>query len=754
MKRVFLLFIAVMILVLPLVPSVTVNAAADVVDDCSDIGAVFEKSGTWNIFTPHPDAGRNVYGKQTADVMSLTYRFENLANMTVKMYGAAPTATGVDYMPPLYRLSDTVFGAKIYISSDNSDWKEISFNAVKGEETGHDVSNTFYEWILTPKKNFPAGTAYIKIALGNNPAWALFFGGITLTETPGSYPASLFDFEDKCEDWSMVFDKTANWKPATFDAEVQRDCFGKTNGLTGSLTYRFPDAKNGELYFYAAYNNSLSQDTVWPSFVYGVNPDVFGAKIYASPDNTDSSWALIPYDEVKGAAAGTSGVNTWYKWTVTPQSDFPAGTEYIKIVMNNDASWSMHFGGIGLDAYEGGGDPPPPSLYDLEDNCQDFSKTFSVSSNMVCFAPDSEVKKNVFGKTRGVIPAELGTIVYELEDIKNYALTFYCAHRNSDGTDWAWPSFVYPPDDPTVFGVRLFASADNVNFEPVDYYQAKGEAAGTSDNGENTWYNWQVTPKANLGKGYKYLKIEIGTDAPWTLYFGGIKATAYKPGEDSNEDELAPSPITDTKDPNAQFIKDNCTDYSKVHSKTAGWETKPGNELGNPWTPHPEIGKNCFGKNTATSESLVYNLNQMQSFDIRFYCANNGDQDLAWPTFVYPPDDPKVFGAKLYTSADGNTWKQISYNEAKLGKAGGSGGTSWYEWRVTKASAFSANYLKIEVGTDATWTMFVGAVNLYKALNPDTGDSGNNGLLTAVFASACVMCFVFGLKASRKERAM
>ena len=164
-------------------------------------------------------------------------------------------------------------------------------------------------------------------------------------------------------------------------------------------------------------------------------------------------------------------------------------------------------------------------------------------------------------------------------------------------------------------------------------------------------------------------------------------------------------------------LVDDMKDFSKVSSKSENWESTPDNPTGNRFTPHPELGVNVFGKKKAVTEYLVYNLKDMTSYEMYFYCVNQNGEDLIKPSHAYPPDNPTIFGVKIYISEDGQDWTRVEFKETKGEKQGESSTNkriTWYKWTVTPTAPLVSkpDYIKIEHCADSTWSMFVGGVKL------------------------------------------
>lgn len=303
------------------VPSVFAAGGTQVVDTCDDFSKVFEKSNSWVIEDAKADSFAGDAGafmrNDATETKYLTYNLPRVESAEIQYY---------------YYFMDTSAAVKIKGSSDNAVWQEIT--TTKGTATTLSGS---WKSVNIKTTSIPEGTKYIRIEIdstANNQNWC-GIGKVTLVQGESNYVNTPIPevgeytiTEDDCVDFSMVYEKSANWR-----CETTADKFGETGRILKS-------ADNADEYLIYKVSAAEKIDI---SINYSMKTDPFEfITVEASSDG-------VAYTEVEipgGAPAGIGGGN-WS--TYTAQVTLPEGTEYIKISLlktNYTAPWVVNFSKI------------------------------------------------------------------------------------------------------------------------------------------------------------------------------------------------------------------------------------------------------------------------------------------------------------------------------------------------------------------------------------------------------------------------
>ncbi|CAH8768573.1 glycoside hydrolase family 30 protein [Paenibacillus dendritiformis] len=122
---------------------------------------------------------------------------------------------------------------------------------------------------------------------------------------------------DDLDDWSNTFSHTDGLtldssNPSYFDGDRSR--VKRTSGTTESFIYELPNI--------TSFIASLYQFSVWD-----------GIAFYTSTDN--QSWTPVVHVSTPGVYKGSK----WYRKVYTPQTELPAGTNYLKVELSGSDSW-------------------------------------------------------------------------------------------------------------------------------------------------------------------------------------------------------------------------------------------------------------------------------------------------------------------------------------------------------------------------------------------------------------------------------
>ena len=176
--------------------------------------------------------------------------------------------------------------------------------------------------------------------------------------------------------------------------------------------------------------------------------------------------------------------------------------------------------------------PTSAARVELADDCTSYSKVFEKTGAdgrgvWECnadgtnrFNPHPQLNKPVFGKK----DAYRGRLVYKQDGITSFEIVTYCAEGEQDGARkmYVWPSFQYPPDNPTVFGLVVEVSNDNKTWVQVEYTEKEGSAITQINSDKVRWITYTVKSKP-MSASYKYIRISNAYDVPWAFFIGGVK---------------------------------------------------------------------------------------------------------------------------------------------------------------------------------------------------------------------------------------
>jgi hypothetical protein len=245
--------------------------------------------------------------------------------------------------------------------------------------------------------------------------------------------------------------------------------------------------------------------------------------------------------------------------------------------------------------------------------------------------------------------------------------------------------------------IRVYESADAGIWSIVELNATVPEQA--ANNGY--WYRTEVSAKAALLGGTKYIKIEILKDY-WVTQLGFIKLAIGDSG-------YVPQPPVADED----FINDEFADFTKIYEKSSDWILGGSVEEFN--------DASTLNPNSASSQYISYYSDKgIKNFSLTIFGGDGGNGSLT---------------VKISTSADNVYWTEIptSHTPAETDNTN----DYWVKTAITPAIIGSGTkYLKIEVPA-VGWKTQLGCIEI------DLGDSGeamlyNSALLKEVTASSGV----------------
>ena len=751
-----------------------INTNADapdfLVDALADASKIHSQTADIELWPAHPFyGGIPALTKKAVTPQSIVYNVKNISNFEIIAYACNAS--------PSYEYSDTIFRLKMELSADNSSWAKYSYEETK-DGTMNDTNappNEFGKYTLTPDAAIAAGMNYMRLTLGSDVTWDTFINHVKINESavplnkyninvsytkedgtaigtaPAPYiftegdPDKVFtaatiqsyivtgyklnggnlvsgasftasgitsdqnivfvykedtslppvaddEIRDKNDDYSKVQSKTDQWETEPGNPHANKESlrphpelgvnvFGTVTTNIGNLQniiYRLDGVKNLAMQtynYYAKSGNVITEhigDALPAEEGDGVsgNPievnsgyGTYGVKVYTSANGTNwtefedlEATRGINHDSPTNAEAG------WSDWTIRNKSEFPAGTNYIKLEKNINGGYFLFYGNIVL----------AKGAATLEDAVYHNITVNYVDTSGAVIASQSTV--NVIDK---------GSITVKAAPVNGYV-----------------------------------AKSLKVN----------GGAAQT-------------------GTEYTFSNVS----SPQTIDF---VYEVYVPA------------VTD------KTIYDDCSDYSKVYEKTAGWEVREDN-VGNPFGNagievkyHPELKVKLFARKSGDAgsvESLTYNLEGLKRFNMKAFIAYDLEKKENLVEPLTDIEDNKTFGIKVWVSSDNKTWKQVTYT-ASRGKSIAKDSTNfnpitgepmpkyeWYEWNLSSTSIPAGmNFIRFDNGYPVGWVQFFGPITISTEAT-GTGDASTAlpGIILVLVSGAVVI--LFGRKRSKEE---
>ena len=356
---------------------------------------------------------------------------------------------------------------KMYVSSDGSDWTEISYLlSNKAYRLG-----SWHRRIFTNSNRLPDGTNYLKFVVlkGTDKNYTPQVSNVKLWLENSRYHKLTDDLADS----SFVH----SFSPGGWNWDIlprnPDDWDGDSTLLNRDMTdeqfiiYNMPDIGYFDLITY--FNNNY----YLPAKI----------RFYISGDGNNYSEVLT--NNI------SKGLNSGYgRYIFRPRKVFPAGTNFLKIVVEEGLGSRGSFWLSSLSLYY---DYQHSGYQNLTDPCQDFTNVISKSDG---WTVDIQSMNNATELTFGRFHKKSDSdqyLVYQFDNPNNFKVTSYWHYENySPGT------------------FAFYSSPDNSTFTeiPSEYKFVAQTAA------ENPRWNKIIySPAADIPEGTKYIKI-VSKDIP------------------------------------------------------------------------------------------------------------------------------------------------------------------------------------------------------------------------------------------------
>lgn len=309
--------------------SVSITYAPAVSDNLDDWSKSYSHSANWRFDTGNTayvggDTSRAV--RTTTEPGNIVYNYSSVTYFSAKVY--------------YHGSMDVGRCINAYTSPDNIAFTPLAVRNGTPTATG----GSWFGTDITPSAEIPSGTNYLKIEFTDtSAAWATQLSRITITyggpqpmptpaptSTPTPTPppdSSWVTVTDNLNFWDgkYIYARSMHWTFDTsnkydFDKDTSRAA--RTSNTPEYLIYRFTSAA----YFTAK---------VYTKDAAHVSGNV---EVYTSPDASDASWLKLEIRNDTPAATRDG----WYVTNFTPLAfeSIPLGTNYVKIVLKDDASIS------------------------------------------------------------------------------------------------------------------------------------------------------------------------------------------------------------------------------------------------------------------------------------------------------------------------------------------------------------------------------------------------------------------------------
>jgi hypothetical protein len=469
-------------------PTVTLT---DSLDNWSNTLSHTSNMSLANIGTDASDGDKSVAQRKDAKAGSFIYEIKDIKSVNVKIYfnDAASDSNNI----------------KLYGSSTNGKYKELKVSKDKSKE-----SKGFWYRVNYSVSSMPANTNYLKVELPVNSKgyYTPVISEVKITSVkqknlPDLKPgANEITMTDTLDNWKKTYSHTANWILENIgkeSSEGDASAAQRKTNTTESFIYNIQDIKSAAVKIY--FNDSDS--------------DSNNLKIYAGTTNGK-------YTEVKATKDKPFGLKGyWYRVNYTVKS-FPANTHFLKIELpkNSKGYYTPVISSVKITSLkpkvvqkptdkpvekpvEKPAETTPPTSAGITDSLDDWSKTFSHTTNLSLTnvgAEATEGDTSVIQRTSNTAES----LVYNLKDMKSANIKIYFNDGSSDSNNF-----------------KVYASATDGDYQEVKAVQ------DTPLEIKGSWFrvNYSVN---NLPAGTNYLKIEMpgNTKGNWTPVISEVKVNA------------------------------------------------------------------------------------------------------------------------------------------------------------------------------------------------------------------------------------
>jgi len=742
-----------------------IKSVPSIKDDNSNFDKVHSKSDQWENFAPHIEIGENVFGTKDETLQYLVYNLDGAKNLTMTTYNRD------GFIGDPLEVTGTAYALKVYTSPDGTAWTEFtSLSATKGDDF-----SGWNAWTVTNDDEFPDGTAYVKLERNiENLSWLLFYGKITIAagevvEEPVVYFDITVGYEDEsgAAVGTAPAPKTVEKGSAVTIAAGAIDgyvCVGyKLDGgalVAGEASYAFTDIAGDHaiVFVYEVYVPDAAEDDINDD-----NSD------YTKVHSKSSKWETAdgnPYaNKPLLNPHGQLGVNVF--GTAGATLDVP---EYLVYKLDNVKNLVMTTYSYYLGSSEFIGDAA--------------EGTGTNSGNPL------EVNSGYGTYGLKVYTSADGTNWTEFTDLTATKGIKHVAPSNPDEgwTDWTISTNTDFPDETGYVKLEKLVDGGWTMFYG-DINLTKGEAVIEEKVYHDITVKYVDKDGKELAESTISKVLDNGGAVVAAKTIDGYTAKSYKVnnGEAKDGAEYTFANVTEAQTITFVYevfvpqvvektIEDDCFDFSKVFSKTGGWEVRADN-IGNPFGGagievqyHPELKRMLFARksgNAGTVESLTYNLEGLRQFNLKAFIAYDLEkkEDMVQPETEI--EDNGVFGIKVWVSPDNVNWTQVTYT-AKKGASIAKDTTNfnpitgepmpkyeWFEWDISAGVAEGMNYIRFDNGYPVGWVQFFGPISISNVAStaPITPPTGVENAVAPVLAILCAsgVAMIAGRKRSKKE---
>lgn len=282
------------------------------------------------------------------------------------------------------------------------------------------------------------------------------------------------DFVDHLNDASKLYSVSANTtfdnsNPQLFEGDPVR--LTRTDGTKATLVYKKDQIKAYEIKAYL------------------FDADVTKIKVYGSSNGT--SWT--PISSNYGTLVETS--NGWKTSLISSAANLPVNINYIKIELEDPNSWGTQIGKVTLKF----DDDNQPSIQAINDDLNDASKLFDLSSNMTLDNSNPQFFDQDNSRAARSDNSK-GTLVYKGVQLQSLEMKVYLF-------------------DADITKIKVYRSSNGSSWTAVQTSFSDPVATGAG------WKSSTITSAADLPNGTNYLKIELEDPVGWGTQIGKIIIT-------------------------------------------------------------------------------------------------------------------------------------------------------------------------------------------------------------------------------------